>query len=83
MPGAVPEVLAMSGGLDDLPCGRVDLAVGDLASLPQRIAQQLDRRGLGTCYQLIDSQVALGRLAHEESARHIGVIAVDLRAEVE
>ena len=87
MAQAVPEVLAVAGGGDD---SRATPSTARPAgsSVPRpRPARRLRSasigRGLGPRDELVDVEVARGRLADEQRPRHVAPVAGDLRPEVE
>jgi hypothetical protein len=85
---AVPEMVAVTGRGDHVPCHLVDRLAGRqrgavAGSLPDCGLEPGDRLGLGACHELVDIEVGRLRLADEQRPRHVASIAGDLRPAVE
>ena len=84
VPQAVPvrrptPVLVDHGARDRVEC----LAARDRGTRRDRDLQRADRGRLGPRDELVDREIAVIRLPHEQGPRHVAPIARHLRAEVE
>ena len=84
MAQAVPEMLAVPGGPDDLAGDGIDrTARRQVATSTKGLVERLHRGRLGACDELVHLGVPRRRLAHEQRSGHVASIATDLRTEVE